>query len=343
MSPIKSLLHVVTAVSPSTKGRIFFLLGSLVSFTVILWLLVIFAAKQYPFLLGLALIAYGFGLRHAVDADHIAAIDNTTRKLMLDGQKPVAVGFFFSLGHSLIVILLSAFAAASTYYMQQNLPHWQEMGYLIGAIVSSSFLLMIGIINLIALLEIFQLWKKITKAKKEKKYTEEHFLSHKGFLTRFLHPVIKGIQASWQMLPLGILFGLGFDTATEVGLLSLSAVTATKDIPLWTIMLLPLAFTAGMTLIDTLDGILMLGAYGWASIHPLRKLYYNMIITFISVITALSIGAIQLVQFVSERTGNNTGVLSVIRGFDLSSLGYLLIFLFLTCWIVSFLFYKFHL
>ena len=250
------------------KKRLSLMFLPLILTTIVVGSWALLMAKEYPVLLGLTLLAYGFGLRHAVDLDHLAAIDNTTRKLMHDGQKPVAVGFFFALGHSSIVTLLCALIALSTTFVNEHLASFQKTGAVIGTVVSSFFLIVIGIINLIVLMDLIR----------EKKPA------------RFFRPLLKIITKSWQMYFVGLLFGLGFDTATEIGLLTLSAASAAKGMPLGNIMILPLAFTAGMTLIDTLDGVLMLRAYDWASLNPLRRRSYNIAITLASVALAIVLG-----------------------------------------------------
>ncbi len=229
---------------------------------------------------GLILLAFGLVLRHAVDADHIAAIDNTTRKLTAEGQKPLFVGFFFALGHSAVVILLSAAIAMSS-SLAQSLPLLKETGSIIGLSISSVFLILVGLINLSAL-------KDIKGG------------APNGFMSKLLKPLSKIVTESSQMFYIGFLFGLGFDTATEIGLLSISAATAISGIPFWEIMLLPLAFTVGMTVIDTLDGILMHRAYNWAYINPTRKLYYNLGITLLSAGVALSIGIKELLEVINR-------------------------------------------
>lgn len=327
--------------SPDLRRRLFGILLVLLLFNGAIWVIAIFSTLTYPVVFGMIALCYGLGLRHAVDADHIAAIDNTTRKLMQDGQKPVAVGFFFSLGHSTIVILLSIIVAISAAFVKQNLPGWQEIGGLIGASVSSIFLLVIGIINLVVLIEIFKTWKQVLKSKnKKEKVNIKAEISNKGIMTRLLSPLIKRIDKSWKMYIVGFLFGLGFDTATEVGLLSIAAASGVSGVPVWYIITLPLAFTAGMVLIDTLDGILMLGAYGWAYVKPIRKLYYNMNITLISVIVALFIGGIEAIQVLSEHLHLQGAFFRFVDNLDFGSLGYLIIAAFIASWFVSILIYK---
>jgi len=267
------------------------------------WIFALIASQKFPVLLGLVTLAYGLGLRHGVDADHIAAIDNTTRKLTNDGKRPVAVGFFFSLGHSTIVIILSIFIAFTSSYVKTNLS-------LVGTAISSFFLLFIGVINLIALFKMF-------RAKKD--------VAHHGFLNRLFDPFLKLVKNSVSMYFIGFLFGLGFDTASEVGILSIAAASGASGMPVVNILLLPLAFTAGMTLIDTLDGVLMLGAYGWARIKPARKFYYNVIITFISSMIALFIGGMEATEVLFHKK------------VDFGNLGYFIIAIFLVSWFISYL------
>jgi len=295
---------------------------------------------MHPLFLGLIAIAYGLGLRHAVDADHIAAIDNTTRKLMNNGKKPVAIGLFFSLGHSTIVIILSILVAFSSVFIKQVLPTLQTTGTIIGTTVSSFFLLLIGLINLVAFFDILRIFKT---AKKSKKYNEEVIaaqLQSGGILTRIFRPFLKTVKSSWQMYFIGFLFGLGFDTASEVGLLSISAASSVSGISYIEILLLPLAFTAGMVLIDTVDGILMLGAYGWAYIQPMSKLYYNLNITIVSVIIALFIGGVEALQLISAAFNMHNDFFQMINAINFSKLGYISILIFITSWLISFSIYK---
>ena len=240
---------------------------------------------------------------------------------MQDGKKPVAVGFFFSLGHSTIVVLLSILVAASAAFVRHNLPALQNAGSIIGTSISGFFLIMIGIINLIVLIDIYRMWKKVVKKKgKYKNFSIEEHLDKRGITVRMLKPFLKAVTHSWNMYIVGFLFGLGFDTASEVGFLSISAATGASGMPIENIILLPLAFTAGMSLIDTLDGILMLGAYGWAYVKPIRKLYYNMNITFISVVIALFIGSIEAMQVIFSQLKLSGGFYDFINNLDFGNL-----------------------
>jgi nickel/cobalt transporter (NiCoT) family protein len=279
-----------------------------------------YAAASCPLLLGPTLLAYGLGLRHAVDADHIAAIDNTVRRLMQDGQRPYAVGFFFALGHSTVVLCISLLVALSSSFIAREMPAFKEAGATIGIFSSSIFLLLIGAINLFFLRETFRLWRRSLKV--EPSSSDPHTAGQSvaaealpdssfGPLSKLLKPVMHLVNGSNKMFFVGLLFGLGFDTASEVTFLTLTAssaaaaLTATATsaaLPPWAMLILPLAFTAGMTLIDSLDGVLMLSAYGWAFLKPTRKLFYNLTITATSVFIAFAIAAAQIGQYVSQNS-----------------------------------------
>lgn len=335
-----ALSRIYNRLSPAFRRKLFSILAFLVVFNVAVWAVTLWRAPANPSLLGLVLLAYGFGLRHAVDADHIAAIDNTTRKLMGDGQRPVAVGLFFSLGHSTIVILLSVILAVSASFVTTNLPMFRNIGSVIGAAVSSVFLLFIGFINLMTLIGIFRIWKSVVRGAVQDEQVIHEQLYTKGFLARIFRPFLAAVSRSWNMYIVGFLFGLGFDTASEVGLLTLSAATGARGMFVGDMLLLPLAFTAGMSLIDTLDGILMLGAYGWAYMNPVRKLYYNMNITFISVIVALFIGGMEAIQLFTEKFGWQGPVVRYIAAMDIGSFGYIIIAAFAVSALASVILYK---
>ncbi len=324
--------------SYQVRRRILVICSLLILGNIVIWIAGFLFSQSYPLFLGLLSLAYGLGLRHAVDADHIAAIDNTTRKLMTDGKKPLAVGLFFSLGHSSVVIILSLLIALFTSLVKSNLPSFQATGTIIGMSISSIFLIVIGVINLITFLDILRVFRCITQGNT---CGEEVTHSHpQGFLTRFFQEFFKKIHSSYQMYFIGFLFGLGFDTASEVGLLSISAASGASGTPLWGILLLPLAFTASMALVDTLDGIIMLGAYGWANIKPVRKLYYNLNITFISVIIALFIGGIEAIQLMSTHLHLHSSFFRFVNRISLENLGYFIILAFILSWIISIGIYK---
>lgn len=289
---------------------------------------------------GLLVLSYGLGLRHAVDADHIAVIDNTMRKFIHEGKRPVTIGLFFSLGHASVVILLSLLVAFSASFVQHNLPQVQKTGEIIGAMVSAFFLLAVGLINLISFVDIIKTWEKVVKSNHKEKLIHTH-IDIKGIMVQILRPVLKTVHESWHMYVVGFLFGLGFDTASEVGLLSISAASAARGMPVMYILLLPIAFTAGMALVDTFDGILMLGAYGWAYVNPIRKLYYNMNITFISVIIAFFIGGIEALKLLISEFNWKGSIFDFISGIEFGNFGYVIIVAFLLSWIVSIAIYKY--
>ena len=307
-----------------------------------LWALVALDAR--PVLLGTALLAYTFGLRHAVDADHIAAIDNVTRKLMHQGQRPVGVGLFFSLGHSAVVVLMSIGVAFATAALTSRFDSFKAVGGIIGTSVSALFLFVIAIFNIIVLISISRAFRAV---KRGKPFVEEDFdvlLNNRGLLARLFRPLFRLVTKSWHMFPIGFLFGLGFDTATEVALFGVSAVQASNGASLATIMLFPALFTAGMTLIDTTDGVLMLGVYGWAFMKPVRKLYYNMTITAVSVVVALVVGGLETLNLIGDQLGlaDRGGFWGAIGGINdnFGTLGYVLVGIFLVAWLGSVAVYK---
>ena len=321
------------------RNRILRVYGFLFVFNVGAWILAIAASVQYPILLPTAFLAYTFGLRHAVDADHIAAIDNTTRKLMQDGQRPVGVGLFFSLGHSTIVIALSVLIALSAGFVS-DIPTFREIGGLIGTTVSAVFLLVIGIINLVVLIDIYRMFRRVSKGGAYDEQSLEEFLGNRGLLARLLRPMLRLIRKSWHMYPLGVLFGLGFDTASEVALLGLAATSGANHIPIYLILILPALFAAGMSLVDTTDGIMMLGAYGWAYVKPIRKLYYNLNITLVSVLIAFLIGGIEVMSIVADRLGLSGGIWDFVANLDFGPIGIGIIAIFVLSWAISTAIYR---
>jgi high-affinity nickel-transport protein len=306
------------------------------------WAWAFVAFQGHAVLLGIALLAYGFGLRHAVDADHIAAIDNVTRKLMQEGQRPIGVGFFFALGHSTVVIIAAAAIAATASTLQDRFPWLLAIGGVIGTTVSSGFLFIIAMINLVVLVGVYRLFQRV---KRGGDYAEDEldvFLAWRGLLARVFRRMFRLIGRSWHMYPLGFLFGLGFDTATEIGLLGISASEAAKGLSVWSILVFPALFTAGMSLVDTTDGVLMLGAYGWAYMNPVRKLYYNLTITGVSVVVALAIGGIEALGLVADELGLNGAVWTTIHAANdnFGALGYAIIAIFVASWLISFVVYR---
>jgi nickel/cobalt transporter (NiCoT) family protein len=297
--------------------------------------LFVYYLPRNPALTGLATLAYTFGLRHAFDADHIAAIDNTTRKLLQEGKRPLGTGFFFSLGHSTIVFSLTAGLALAAGTVHSQIPTLQAYGSTVGASVSGTFLLLIGALNLLVLLEVVGVFRRMKRG-----HYDEHDLDrallNQGFLSRFLlKRVGSRIDASWKMYPLGVLFGLGFDTATEIGLLAVAAGVATHHVPFLAVISLPLIFAAGMSLMDTADGAFMSHAYGWAFSSPVRKVYYNISVTSLSVAVAWLVGAIELLQVLAAKLALHGGFWSLLESLDLGRLGYVVVGLFAATWLCS--------
>jgi high-affinity nickel-transport protein len=323
----------------TTRRRVIGVYAFLAAFNLVAWGLALVASATYPILLPTAFLAYTFGLRHAVDADHIAAIDNSTRKLMQDGQRPVGVGLFFSLGHSTIVVALSVLIAISATVIS-DIPEARQIGGLIGTAVSGVFLLVIGVINLAVLIDIYRMFKKVRAGGTYDEESLEEYLSNRGLLARLLRPALRLIRKSWHMYPLGVLFGLGFDTASEVALLGLAATSGANHIPVVLILMLPLLFAAGMCTIDTTDGILMLGAYGWAYVKPIRKLYYNLNITLVSVVIAFAIGGVEILSIVARQLGLTGGIWDLVTGLDFGLIGIGIIAIFVASWVISTVIYR---
>ncbi|HTT06071.1 MAG TPA: HoxN/HupN/NixA family nickel/cobalt transporter [Steroidobacteraceae bacterium] len=308
---------------------------------VAVWVWAMFIFRHQPVLLGTALLAYGFGLRHAVDADHIAAIDNVTRKLMQEGKRPVTVGFFFAMGHSTVVILAAAGIALTAAAL--HFDKARSVGGIISTSVSAAFLFAIAVMNLLIF---FSVWKTFRHLQNGGEFIEEDFdmlLNSRGFAARLFRPLFRLIHRSWHMFPLGFLFGLGFDTATEVALLGVSATQTAKGVSIWSIMVFPALFAAGMSLIDTTDGILMLGAYDWAYVKPIRKLFYNMTITLVSVVIAVLIGGIEalgLLQQQMQLSGGFWWFVGLLND-NFNNLGLIIIGIFIIAWAASVVIYRY--
>ncbi len=300
---------------------------------------------EHPvFSVGVGVLAYTFGLRHAFDADHIAAVDNTTRKLMSDyaeagrRDKPLSVGFWFSLGHSTIVFLLafllSVGVKALAGQVEDDDSGLHSVAGIIGASVSGTFLWILGILNLVVLLGIIRVFREMRTGRYDEAELEAQ-LNRRGFMNRFLNGLTKSVRAPWHIYPIGVLFGLGFDTATEVGLLVLAGGAAAFNLPFYVVLVLPVLFAAGMCLMDTIDGIFMNAAYGWAYARPVRKVFYNITITSISVAVALIIGTIELVGVLTDQANITGGPLAAIAAIDLDYAGYTIAGLFVVSWIVA--------
>jgi nickel/cobalt transporter (NiCoT) family protein len=314
----------------------------LVLANVLAWIWALTAFHDYPLLVGTAFLAYAFGLRHAVDADHIAAIDNVTRTLMQEGKKPVGVGLFFSLGHSSVVVLASAAIALTAGALQGRFEAFKEVGGTIGTLVSALFLFLVAGVNFIILMSVYRTFQEVRRGGAFVEDDLNHLLNQRGFLGRFFRPMFRLVTRSWHMYPLGLLFGLGFDTASEIGLLGISAAQASKGLPIWSIMVFPALFTAGMSLVDTTDGVLMLGAYGWAFTKPIRKLYYNLTITCVSVLVAVLVGGIEALGLLADRFSLEGPFWDFINSLNdhFGSLGYVIIAIFVVSWLVSIAVYR---
>jgi nickel/cobalt transporter (NiCoT) family protein len=325
----------------SFRNRVIGFYGFLAFVNIGAWIWAMLAFYDKPLLLGTALLAYSFGLRHAVDADHIAAIDNVTRKLMQEGQRPAAVGFFFSLGHSTIVVIASLIVYATASAVEKQMDVVKEIGGAVGTSISAFFLISIAIINIVILRGV---WSTFQMARTGGGYTDQSpdMLLGGGISGRIFRPVFRMLSSPWHMYPIGLLFGLGFDTASEVALLGISAAAAAKGLSVEAMAVFPTLFTVGMTLIDTTDGILMVGAYGWAFIKPIRKLYYNLTITFVSVVVALLIGGIEAIGLLKDRLNLSGGVWDFVGSLNdnFGTLGFVIIAVFVLSWIGSVIIYR---
>jgi high-affinity nickel-transport protein len=324
------------------KAKIAITYAVLITANVAAWTWALIAFVDRPILLGTAFLAYMFGARHAFDADHIAAIDNVVRKLMQDGKSPYSVGFFFSLGHSTIVVIAFIVIAATAAAMQSRLDAFYNIGGVIGTTVSALFLLIIGIANFVILKGI---WLAFARARRGEKIIDEDLdalLAGRGLIARIFRPVFSVASRSWHMYPIGFLFGLGFDTATEIGLLGISATQAVQGTSFWTILVFPALFTAGMSIMDTTDSMLMTGTYGWAFVNPTRKLWYNLTITAASVVVAFFIGGVEALGLIGDKLGLEGGFWGAVRGLNgnLANVGFAVVGIFIASWIVSALVYR---
>jgi nickel/cobalt transporter (NiCoT) family protein len=323
-------------------GKLGAIYVGLIAANIAAWLWALTAFHDFPVLLGTAFLAYAFGLRHAVDADHIAAIDNVTRKLMQEGKRPLGTGLFFSLGHSTVVVLASAAIALAAGVLQDRFDAFKLIGGTIGTLVSAVFLFAIAAVNFAILRSVYRTFVAVRRGGALVDADLDQLLAQRGLLGRLFRPLFRLVSRSWHMYPLGLLFGLGFDTATEIGVLGISAAQAAKGLPVWSIMVFPALFTAGMSLVDTSDGVLMLGAYGWAFNKPIRKLYYNLTITFVSVLVAVLIGGIEALGLIADRYnlgGPFWRYVGALNG-HFGSLGYLIVGIFVTCWLGSVAYYR---
>lgn len=312
----------------------------LLGFATLLWLVVPggYVVDGAVFGIGLGITAYTLGMRHAFDADHIAAIDNTTRKLVAENQKPLSVGFWFALGHSTVVFVLVALLAAGVKALAAGLAdddsRLQQWTGVFGTGVSGTFLILIGLLNLVSLIGIWRVFRGMRGGHYDEAELERQ-LGNRGALNRLFGPVMRAVRRPWHMFPIGVLFGLGFDTVTEVGLLVIAGGAAATDLPWYAILVLPVLFSAGMSLFDALDGTVMNYAYGWAFAGPIRTIYYNFVVTGLSVTVALLIGAQEIISIVTEKLELTTGPLVWIGGLDLGAMGFIIVGLFVLTWAIA--------
>jgi len=308
------------------------------------WGLLLVYAASHPAFLALGGLAYTFGLRHAFDADHISAIDNTTRKLLQGGQKPVGVGFFFSLGHSTVVLLIALALGLAVKSLVQGVVgdsgELRSIGGAVGTLVSGGFLVVIGIVNLVILIDIVRVYRKMKRGEYDRESLNDELMTG-GVMTRVFGRLFRVVESSWQMYPVGFLFGLGFDTASEVALLAISAGAAAQGLPFTAVISLPLIFAAGMSLMDTTDGAFMSKAYSWAFASPIRKVFYNLTVTALSVFVALFVGVVELAQILIQILRLHGPVFQAIASFDfIGKAGYVIVAAFVVTWVGAYAIFK---
>lgn len=343
----------ITAKTPLTRNewtRVGGMAGFIALLHIVGWgILVLFVVPAHfkigtgLFGLGTGVTAYTLGMRHAFDADHIAAIDNTTRKLMADGKRPLSVGFWFSLGHSSIVVALTLLLSLGLKTIGSELADdtssMHTIGALIGTLVSGGFLYLLGIINLVILIGIIKVFRDMRRGIYDEATLEDH-LSKRGLMNRFLGRLTHAITSPWQIYPIGLLFGLGFDTVTEVTLLVIAGSGVAAGLPWYAIMCLSILFAAGMSLLDTIDGSFMNFAYGWAFSKPVRKVYYNITITGLSVAVALIIGTVELLSVLADKAGWTGGFWDWIGDLDLNTVGFVIVGVFIAVWLAALVVWK---
>ena len=337
--------------SPSERRSLSSMFGFIALLHIVGWGLLVLASSHHYQLgtksvlgIGTGVLAYTLGMRHAFDADHIAAIDNTTRKFMSEGKRPMSVGFFFSLGHSTVVfaltVLLGLGAHALGAQVRNNHSALHHYGGLVGTIVSGSFLYLIAILNLVILIGIIKLFVQMRQGRFDDSELEKH-LNSRGLMMRFFGPMARSIDRPGKMYPLGILFGLGFDTATEVAFLVLAGTSVASGLPFWAILSLPILFASGMSVLDTIDGSFMNFAYGWAFSKPVRKVYYNITITGLSVVVALYIGTLEIMQVLTTQLNLHGGLWNYAANFNINGAGFVIVGLFIFIWAFALLYWKY--
>jgi nickel/cobalt transporter (NiCoT) family protein len=343
-APVKSKLpeNEFEPELPGLRGRIAGIYSLLLMANLAAWIWAFIAFGHQPVLMGTAVLAYSLGLRHAIDADHIAAIDNVTRKLMQEGKRPVAVGFFFALGHSTVVVLASLAVALTANSLKDRFASYRDIGGIVGTSASALFLFVIAIANLIVLRGVYRAFRRVERGEKVTEEDVDTLLQQRGWLARLFRPLFRFVSQSWHLYPIGLLFALGFETASEISLFGLSA-QASSSVSSWSLLIFPALFAAGMTLVDTTDGVLMLGAYGWAYRNPLRKLFYNLTITSVSVLVALVVGGIETLGLIADQFQLQGAFWKAISDLNdnFGALGYGIVALFIVSWGTSFLVYRF--
>jgi high-affinity nickel-transport protein len=327
------------AFDPAERLRLTGFFGAIAVIHLVGWGALLTYGAGHPAFLGLGGLAYTFGLRHAFDADHISAIDNTTRKLLQERRKPVGVGFFFSLGHSTVVFLIALLLGLAVKSLVQGVVSesggLKSIGGMIGTSVSGIFLIVIGILNLLILLDIIRVYRRMKRGEYDRNSLQQELVAG-GLMTRIFGRLFKVVTASWQMYPIGFLFGLGFDTASEVALLAISAGAAAQNLPFLAVVSLPLIFAAGMSLMDTADGAFMSKAYAWAFSHPIRKVFYNLTVTGLSVFVALFVGVVELTQLLIGKLDLRGQPWDSLGALDFSNMGFIIVGTFVLTWIVAF-------
>ena len=330
----------IITLSRGEKIRIAIIFTILLSITIVGFSAAFVIGKIAVVLGGLGIVAYVFGLRHGVDADHIAAIDNTTRKLMQEGKRPYTVGMWFSLGHSTVVVALIIALIFATRAVAADIPVLQSTGAIVGTLVSGSFLWIIGFINAVIVIGIYKIFQTLKQGKLNQEELD-NLLEKRGFMNRFFRPLFRVINKPWHIYPVGVLFGLGFDTASEVALIAISVgIGVSTSIPIYYILILPLLFTCGMVTVDTADGIAMRLAYGWAFLNPIRKIYYNLTVTVISVLVAWAIGTIELLQVLSTELNLSGLFWSWLNTINFEMIGFGIIGIFILSWVISFSYWR---
>jgi high-affinity nickel-transport protein len=341
-------LQVAKALTPAERRRAGLMFASITALHVIglgVFLAVVAPSHYRGLGMGVAGLAYSLGLRHAFDADHIAAIDNTTRKLMAEGKRPLSVGYWFSLGHSTVVVAIGVgiVVAEKAVYgaVSHHNSHLEQFGGVFGTVVSATFLYLIAVLNLVILAGIFRVFRSMRDGTYDEAELERQ-LNNRGLMFRFFGRWMKTIDSEWKMYPVGVVFGMGFDTATEVALLATTALVAAQHLPFYSIMCLPILFTAGMGLMDTIDGIFMNFAYSWAFFNPVRKVYYNLAITGLSVSMCFFIGTIEVLGLLPGQLGGlHSGFWSFMANFDINKAGFVIVAMFVVCWASALAFWRF--